>query len=84
MSDRTWYALSGEGMIEVDGKERTFRTGDRVALPPGTVHRDPWNPSSAELHVRGTFEPVTNFVEKASLPLLAAAGRLRGYKSSYD
>jgi mannose-6-phosphate isomerase-like protein (cupin superfamily) len=128
---QTWDALSGEGMIEVDGVEREFRTGDRVAIPPGTHHRDPWNPSSAELHVRGTFEPINNFIEgyaeayahhlthggldeqeempvlqifvtsratdgrswaaspsigiqKASLPLLAAIGRLRGYRPTYD
>jgi mannose-6-phosphate isomerase-like protein (cupin superfamily) len=129
---QTWEALSGEGMIEVDGEEREFRTGDRVAIPPRNPHRDPWNPSSTELHVRGTFEPVVDFIEayaeayvhhlsesgqlddqdempllqifvtsratggrswagpppiavqKASLPLLAAFGRLRGYKPSYD
>jgi Cupin domain len=41
---QTWEALSGEGMIEVDASEREFRTGDRVAISPGTPHRDPWNP----------------------------------------
>jgi mannose-6-phosphate isomerase-like protein (cupin superfamily) len=127
---QTWDALSGEGMIEIDGKEREFRTGDRVAIPPGTPHRDPWNPSSTELHVGGTFEPVVAFIEayaeayvhhltngglndqdelpllqifvtsratngrswagspaigiqKAGLPLMAAIGRLRGYRASY-
>jgi hypothetical protein len=119
-------------MIEVDGEEREFRTGDRVAIPPGTIHRDPWNTNSAELHARGIFEPINDFIEayaeayvhhltetgrlddqdempllqifvtskatngrswagsppialqKASLPLLAAFGRLRGYKPQYD
>lgn len=60
---QTWEALSGEGMIEVDGAEREFRTGDRVELKPGTCHRDPWNPSGAELHVRGTFDPNNDFIE---------------------
>jgi mannose-6-phosphate isomerase-like protein (cupin superfamily) len=129
---QTWEALSGEGQIEVAGETRQFRTGDRVAIEPGTAHRDPWNPSDAELHVRGTFEPCNDFIEayaeayayqlteggrltdqeefpllqilviasetdgrsygasppvavqRASLPLLAAVGRLRGYKASYD
>jgi mannose-6-phosphate isomerase-like protein (cupin superfamily) len=129
---QTWEALSGEGMIEVEGSPREFRTGDRVQLPPGTRHRDPWNSGSAELHVRGTFDPNNDFIEgyagayahlltngglneqdempllqilvvaratngrswgggfppiaiqKASLPLLAAVARLRGYKPSYD
>jgi mannose-6-phosphate isomerase-like protein (cupin superfamily) len=131
---QTWEALSGEGRIEVDGTEREFRTGDRVEIPPNTKHRDPWNPSDAELHARGTFAPPNDFIEayadawahqlalgedgkltdqdepsllqilvvakqtdgrsygasppvpiqKASLPLLAAVGRLRGFKPSYD
>src|SRR5262249_55556717 len=131
---QTWEALSGEGRIEVDGQEREFRTGDRVVVEPGTKHRDPWNPSSAELHVRGSFAPPNEFIEaffdayahqltlgekgnlndqdeppllqilvliketdarsygasppvaiqKATLPLMAAAGRLRGFKPSYD
>jgi mannose-6-phosphate isomerase-like protein (cupin superfamily) len=129
---QTWEALSGEGMIEVDDEEREFRTGDRVAIPPGTPHRDPWNPNSGELHVRGTFEPIVDFIEayaesyvhhltetgrlneqdelpilqifvtskatngrswagsppigiqKAVLPLMAAVGRLRGYRARYD
>lgn len=129
---QTWEALSGEGLIEVDGKEREFRTGDRVPVPPGVAHRDPWNRSSSELHVRGTFEPINDFIEayaeayvhhltesdrlndqdelpilqifvtskatdghswantppvaiqRASRPFLAAFGRLRGYKPSYD
>jgi mannose-6-phosphate isomerase-like protein (cupin superfamily) len=129
---QTWEALSGEGMIEVDGEERQFSAGDRVAVSPGTAHRDPWTPSTAKLHVRGIFEPVNDFIEayaeayvhhlsesgrlndqdeqpllqifvtsratngrswaaspaigiqKAGLPLMAAIGRLRGYKPSYD
>jgi mannose-6-phosphate isomerase-like protein (cupin superfamily) len=128
---QTWEVLSGEGMMEVEGTEQEFRTGDRVELTPGTRHRDPWNPSGTELHVRGTFDPNNDFIEayasayahlltggglndqeelpllqilviakatngrsygrsppvaiqKASLPLLAAFGRLRGYKPTYD
>ena len=76
---QTWEALSGEGMIEVDGEEREFRTGDRVAVSPGTHHRDPWNPSSAELHVRGIFEPVNDFIEayaEAHVHQLTDGGRL--------
>lgn len=60
---QTWEALSGEGMIEVAGTEREFRKGDRVEVPPGTRHRDPWNPSGDELHVRGTFDPDNDFIE---------------------
>jgi mannose-6-phosphate isomerase-like protein (cupin superfamily) len=61
---QTWEALSGEGMIEVDGEERELRAGAPVTISPGTIQRDPWNPSSNELlHVRGLFEPVNDFIE---------------------
>jgi mannose-6-phosphate isomerase-like protein (cupin superfamily) len=128
---QTWEALSGDGRIEVDGEERAFAAGDRVAIPPGVRHRDPWNPGPDELQARGIFEPDNDFVEsyaaayahrltagglndqdempllqilviaqatkgrsygssppvpvqRALLPLLAAVGRLRGYRPSYD
>ncbi len=128
---QTWEALSGKGRIEVDGAEREFRKGDRVEIPPGIRHRDPWNSDEGELHVRATFDPNNDFIEaygaayahllengglndqeelpllqilviakatngrsyggsppvaiqKAALPLLAAFGRVRGYRPSYD
>jgi mannose-6-phosphate isomerase-like protein (cupin superfamily) len=131
---QTWEALSGEGMIEVAGDARELRKGDRVVIEPGTPHRDPWNPSVEPLHVRGTFDPVNDFIEayaaayaqhlieaphgrltkqeempllqilviakefngrsyggfppvavqRATLPLLAVAGRMWGYQPSYE
>jgi mannose-6-phosphate isomerase-like protein (cupin superfamily) len=128
---QTWEALSGAGEIEVDGAVRELRAGDRIVLEPGTPHRDPYLPGEGELHVRGTFDPDTDFIEgyaeawahhlregsvndqeeipltqilviakatggrsyssrlpevlqKMALPLIAAFGRLRGYRPSYD
>lgn len=60
---QTWEALSGAGEIEVDGVVRPLRAGDRVVLEPGTPHRDPYLLSDCELHVRGTFDPDTDFIE---------------------
>lgn len=60
---QTWEALEGEGLIEVDGKERPFARGDRIPIEPGTAHRDPWNPGDGRLVVRGTFDPSTAFIE---------------------
>jgi hypothetical protein len=34
-----------------------------VELPRGTGHRDPYNPGEADLVIRGTFDPVTDFLE---------------------
>ncbi|MFL5906548.1 MAG: cupin domain-containing protein, partial [Solirubrobacterales bacterium] len=60
---QTWEALSGDGMIEVDGAERVFNAGDSVTIEPGVRHRDPWNTTQSPLHVRGLFEPVNDFIE---------------------
>jgi mannose-6-phosphate isomerase-like protein (cupin superfamily) len=128
---QTWDALSGAGEMEVDGEVRQLHAGDRVVLEPGVAHRDPYLPGSGELHVRGSFDPDTDFIEayaeawahhlkegtandqdempliqilviakatdgrsysarlprgiqRAGLPLVAAVGRLRGYKSDYN
>jgi hypothetical protein len=128
---QTFEGLSGAGQIEIDGKVRELRAGDRVVLGPGTPHRDPYLPGQGEFHVRGSFDPDTDFIEhyaeawahhtqegtvneqdempllqvlviaratdarsyttrapkliqELTLPLVAAFGRLRGYKPSYD
>jgi mannose-6-phosphate isomerase-like protein (cupin superfamily) len=60
---QTWEALDGEGLIEVDGDQRSLAKGDRVPLEPETPHRDPWNPGDGRLVVRGSFAPRTAFVE---------------------
>jgi hypothetical protein len=128
---QTWECLEGEGRIEVDGAERALGTGDSVAIPPGTPHRDPWLPGDGSFKVRGSFDPCNAFIEgyaaawvhhlqngtanrqdeipllqifavaretdgrsfsaklpewlqRGSLPLVAAIARLRGYRASYD
>lgn len=128
---QTWEAVTGSGEIEVDGETRAFNAGDRVAVSPGTPHRDPYNAGKGEFTARGTFSPITDFIEayaeawahhmtegtvndqdempllqifsiaqatdgesyrtgipqrlqSASLPLVAAIARLRGYRASYD
>jgi hypothetical protein len=60
---QTWEALSGAGEIEIDGKVRELRAGDRVVLEPGTAHRDPYLLGEGEFHVRGSFDPDTDFIE---------------------
>jgi mannose-6-phosphate isomerase-like protein (cupin superfamily) len=60
---QTWEALSGAGEIEIDGKVRELRAGDRVVLEPGIPHRDPYLPGEGEFHVRGSFDPDTKLIE---------------------
>lgn len=61
---QSWECVSGSGAIEVDGEQRDFAPGDRVELPRDTPHRDPYNPGEGELVVRGSFDPVTDFIER--------------------
>lgn len=60
---QTWEALEGEGLIEVDGEERPLAAGDRIPIPPGTPHRDPWIPGDGPFKVRGSFDPTNPFIE---------------------
>ena len=60
---QTWECLEGEGLVEVDGDEQRFASGDRVVLSPGTPHRDPWLPREGTLRVRGSFDPNNPFIE---------------------
>ena len=126
---QTWQGVLGAGTIEVDGEERHLRAGDRVAIEPGTPHRDPWS-GEGEFTVRGQFNPCPPFIEAyaeawahhmregtvneqdempllqilllakefdghsyragipirfqtATLPLIAAVARWRGFRGSY-
>ena len=60
---QTWEAVQGEGLIEAEGEQRPFRSGDREVMTPGRPHRDPWNPGPGDLVVRGIFEPIPPFIE---------------------
>jgi hypothetical protein len=125
---QSFEVLDGRAIAELDGEERELVAGERLEIPQGTTHVDPWNAADADLLVRFRFTPVPRFVEvyteragelirqdalneeeevpilqlfvvlratdgqswgagapiamqKALLPLLAALGRLRGYRA---
>jgi quercetin dioxygenase-like cupin family protein len=91
---QTWEALSGTGRIEIEGEEREFTQDDCVVIEPGTRHRDAAGTlndqdelpllqilviaKATDGRSYGAFPPVA--IQKLSLPLLAAIGRLRGYE----
>jgi mannose-6-phosphate isomerase-like protein (cupin superfamily) len=60
---QTWEILDGTATMSVENEERTLRAGDRVELPEGTVHADPWNEGAEDMTMRLTIEPVPRFVE---------------------
>ena len=57
--------------MEIGGEPRDLSPGETVEVPIDTTHRDIHNPSDADALVRLT------------LPVVAAIGRLRGYRPSY-
>ncbi|MBC8172010.1 MAG: cupin domain-containing protein [Anaerolineae bacterium] len=53
-----WEVVSGTAAYLVEGVEKTAKTGDRVVIPPGKFHIDPYNQTgSDELHLRRTISP---------------------------
>jgi mannose-6-phosphate isomerase-like protein (cupin superfamily) len=126
--DQRYEIDSGAATIEVDGEKRALGPGDRIEVPRGTGHRDPYNESDKELCFRVEIEPCPPFIDafgrglgesfesrqltaqdelpllkifvithaydgqsyrtgipiplqRAGAPLLAAVGRLRGYRA---
>jgi mannose-6-phosphate isomerase-like protein (cupin superfamily) len=55
--------IDGTATIEVDGRAINAGPGERVELPVGTAHRNPFNDTDADLHLRHTAAPGGAFVE---------------------
>ena len=55
--------LAGTATIEVDGRTITAGAGERVELPPGTPHRNPYNAGDSDLRLRHRASPGGPFVE---------------------
>jgi uncharacterized cupin superfamily protein len=61
--DQWWEAVEGELSCAVDGVERRARPGERVAVPAGRAHRDPFNETHDDLVFRLAVRPPTPFGE---------------------
>jgi mannose-6-phosphate isomerase-like protein (cupin superfamily) len=55
--------LDGTATIEVDGRTITAGPGERVELPIGTGHRNPYNASDSDLRLRHRASPGGSFVD---------------------
>jgi mannose-6-phosphate isomerase-like protein (cupin superfamily) len=55
--------IDGTATVEVDGKATSAGPGERIELQPGTGHRNPYNQTDADLHLRHTASPGGRFVE---------------------
>lgn len=54
--EETFEVLDGSLRFNVAGAERTLHAGDRVVIPPGTVHQA-WNDAPHEARVRWIVQP---------------------------
>ncbi|MEA2363759.1 MAG: hypothetical protein QOD71_2904 [Thermoleophilaceae bacterium] len=55
--------LDGTATIEVDGREVTAGSGETVEVPRGTAHRNPYNATDSDLHLRHIASPGGTFAE---------------------
>jgi mannose-6-phosphate isomerase-like protein (cupin superfamily) len=55
--------IDGTATIQVDGRAINAGPGERVEVPPGTAHRNPFNDTAADLHLRHTVAPGSAFAE---------------------
>src|SRR4051794_4636748 len=46
--------IDGTATIEVDGRAISAGPGERVEVPPGTAHRNPYNDTEGDLQLRHT------------------------------
>ncbi len=56
VSEEIYYLLDGEGLMEIDGEERTVTVGDAVLIPVGTWHQIT-NTGSGDLRFLCTCSP---------------------------
>jgi mannose-6-phosphate isomerase-like protein (cupin superfamily) len=61
--EQWWEAVEGELTCAVDGAERRAGPGERVVVPAGTPHRDPFNRTQEDLVFRLAVRPATPFAE---------------------
>jgi mannose-6-phosphate isomerase-like protein (cupin superfamily) len=55
--------VEGTATIDLDGRRIQAGPGERVELPPGTAHRNPYNETDADLHLRHRASPGGVFVD---------------------
>jgi mannose-6-phosphate isomerase-like protein (cupin superfamily) len=55
--------LDGTATIDLEGRRIQAGPGERVELPPGTAHRNPYNETDADLRLRHRASPGGVFVE---------------------
>jgi quercetin dioxygenase-like cupin family protein len=73
----SFEVLAGRVRYALDGAEREAGPGDRIVVPPGAAHVNPWAIGDEEARVRQRLEPALDFgVVLETLLGLARDGKL--------
>jgi mannose-6-phosphate isomerase-like protein (cupin superfamily) len=59
--DTSFQLRSGRALYEVDGEQRALEVGERVVVPAGTPHVDPYTEPGQEAELYLTMEPGREF-----------------------
>jgi mannose-6-phosphate isomerase-like protein (cupin superfamily) len=59
----SFEVVDGTATVEIDGRRVTAGAGERIEVPVGTPHRNPYNETDADLHLRHRASPGNVFVE---------------------
>lgn len=57
----SFAVLEGHVSYVLDGDEREAGPGERIVVPPGVAHVNPWNVGAGEARVRQRVEPALDF-----------------------
>jgi mannose-6-phosphate isomerase-like protein (cupin superfamily) len=61
--DESYEVVSGTATLERAGRRQTAGPGERVEVPRGTAHRNPFNETGEDLRLRHRVSPGGPFVE---------------------
>lgn len=54
--EERYEVLSGQASYRLNGQHHTAKAGERLSIPPGAVHLNPWNAGPQVLHLRQSVE----------------------------
>jgi mannose-6-phosphate isomerase-like protein (cupin superfamily) len=60
--EQRYEFVSGTAQMDVDGEARTLAAGEKLTVPAGTTHRDPYNEGPGTLVFRTEIEPSPEFI----------------------
>jgi mannose-6-phosphate isomerase-like protein (cupin superfamily) len=60
--EQRYEIVSGTAQMQIEGEKRTLSAGERVTVPTGVAHRDPFNDGPGTLVFRAEIDPSPEFI----------------------